>query len=41
MPISWRRENDGFIMTHKLKPETFSKKIEHSGGVIFAFNPVI
>ena len=35
MPISWRRENDGFIMTHKLKTETFSQKIENSGGVIF------
>ena len=34
MPISWRRENDGFIMTHKLKTETFSQKIDHSGGVI-------
>ena len=34
MPISWRRENDGFIMTHKLKTETFSQKIENSGGVI-------
>ena len=32
MPISWRRENDGFIMTHKLKTETLSQKIEHSGG---------
>ena len=35
MPISWRRENDGFIMTHKLKTETFSQKIEHSSGVSF------
>ena len=34
MPISWRRKNDGFIMTHKLKTETFSQKIEHFGGVI-------
>ena len=34
MPISWRRKNDGFIMTYKLKTETFSQKIEHSGGVI-------
>ena len=34
MPISWRRENDGFIMTHKLKTETFSQKIEGSGDVI-------
>ena len=34
MPISWRRKNDGFIMTHKLKTEMFSQKIEHSGGVI-------
>ena len=34
MPIAWRRENDGFIMTHKLKTETLSQKIEHSGGVI-------
>ena len=34
MPISWRRENDGFIMTHILKTETFSQQIEHSGGVI-------
>ena len=35
MPISWRRENDGFIMTHKLKTEMFSQKIEYSGGVFF------
>ena len=42
MPISWRRKNDRFIMTHKLKTETFFKKIEHSSGVIvFAPNPVI
>ena len=34
MPISWRRENDGFIMTHNLKTETFSQKIERSGRVI-------
>ena len=34
MPISWRRENDGFNMTHKLKTETLSQKIKHSGGVI-------
>ena len=34
MPISWHREKDGFIMTHKLKTETFSQQIEHSGGVI-------
>ena len=28
-------------MTHKLKTETFSQKIEHSGGVIFfAPNPL-
>ena len=37
MPISWRRENDGFIMTHKLKTEMFSQKIEYSGGVFFFF----
>ena len=36
MPISWRRENDGFIMTHKLKTEMFSQKIEYSGGVFFS-----
>ena len=35
VPISWRCENDGFIMTHKLKTETFSLQIVHSGGVIF------
>ena len=35
-------ENDGIIMKHKLKTETFSQKIEYSGGVIlFAPNPVI
>ena len=34
MPILWRRENDEFIMTHKLKTQTFSQKIERSGGVI-------
>ena len=27
--------HDGFIMTHKLKTETFSQKSEHSGGVIY------
>ena len=42
MPIPWRRENDGFIMKHKLKTEMFSQKIEYSGGVFFlAPNPVI
>ena len=35
MPISWRRENDGFIMTHNRKTETFSQKIEYSGGAMF------
>ena len=34
MPISWRRENDGFIMTTKLKTETSSQKMEYYGGVI-------
>ena len=33
-PKPCRRENDGFIMTYKLKTETFSQKIEHSSGVI-------
>ena len=28
-------KNDAFIMTHKLKTEMFSQKIEYSGGVFF------
>ena len=34
MAISWCHENEGVIMTHKLKTETLSQKIEHSGGVM-------
>ena len=41
MPISWRRENDGFIMTHKLKTEMFSQKIDIPVVYFLAPNPVI
>ena len=34
MPISWRHENDGIYYDTQTKTETFSQKIEHSGGVI-------
>ena len=38
MPISWRRENDGFIMTHKLEQKCFLRRLNIP--VVYFFGPL-